>query len=109
MGECLGPDKRSTLNGGRGNPQNRAAVPSSGNEGREAYSTVVMTHAVIQNCHRTRGTVHLLCPGTSALSRQLRVTKCKLWMPIALVFCRVMALLGTATYTRRCVPHLFRK
>jgi len=49
MGECLCPDKRSTLNGGRGNPQSRATVPSSGYEGREAYSTVMMTHAVIQN------------------------------------------------------------
>jgi len=63
MGECLGPDKRSTLNGGRGNPQSRATVPSCGNEGREAYSTVVMTHAIIQNCHRTRGTVHLATCG----------------------------------------------
>lgn len=63
MGECLGPDKRSTLNGGRGNPQSRATVPSSGNEGRESYFTVVMTHAVIQKCHRTRETVHLAACG----------------------------------------------
>src|ERR1700756_1664805 len=35
----------------------------SGNEGREAYSTVVMTHAVIQDCHRTGGNVHLATCG----------------------------------------------
>jgi hypothetical protein len=40
-----------------------AAVPSSGNEGREAYSTVMVTHAVIQNCHQTRRTVHLAMCG----------------------------------------------
>jgi len=59
MGECLGTDKRNTLNGGRGNPQSRATVPSSDNEGREAHSTVAMTHAVMQNCHRTRETIYL--------------------------------------------------
>jgi len=63
MGECFGPDKRSKLDGGRGNPQSRATVPSSGNEGREAYATVLMTHTVIQNCHRTRWTVHLATSG----------------------------------------------
>jgi hypothetical protein len=41
--------------------QSRATVPSFGNEGREAYSTVVMTHAVIQNCHQLAGLYILLC------------------------------------------------
>ena len=59
MGECFGPDKRSTLNGGRGDPQNRAAVPSSGNEGWGRLLRSGDDSRGDQNCHRTRGTVRL--------------------------------------------------
>ena len=59
MGECLGTDKRSTLNGGRGNPQGPATVPSSGNEGHDAYSTVVRGNADLSSNLRDYTSCHL--------------------------------------------------
>src|SRR5258707_3926166 len=104
MGECLGPDRRSTLNGERGNPQPAqrfsAGKASSGNRTGKAHSVVFMTHAAIRPVTERAGLHILLSAGTRALPRELRITKCKMWMRIVLVFSRVVALLGTATYTR---------
>jgi hypothetical protein len=74
---------------------------SSGNEGRgKLYWAIAMTHAAFRTVTKLAGLHILLSAGTSALPRKLRITKYKSWMRILLVFCRVVLLLGMATYTR---------
>jgi hypothetical protein len=75
----------------------------------KAYYALATTHAAFGTVTELAGLYILLSAGTSVLPEKLRITKYKVWMRSVLVLWWVVLLLGTATYTRWYVPHLFRK
>ena len=75
----------------------------------KAYYAFATTHGALGTVTELAGLYILLSAGTTVLPEQLRITKYKVWMRSVLVLWWVVLLLGTATYTRWYVPHLFRK
>jgi uncharacterized membrane protein YozB (DUF420 family) len=75
----------------------------------KAYYALATTHGAFGAVTELAGLYILLSACTSVLPGKLRITKYKVWMRSVLVLWWVVLLLGLATYTRRYVPHLFRK
>jgi Ca2+/H+ antiporter len=75
----------------------------------KAYYAVATAHAALGTLAEGGGLYILLAAGTSLLPPRLRIRNYKLWMRTVLVLWWVVLLLGTATYARWYVPHIFRK
>jgi Ca2+/H+ antiporter len=73
------------------------------------YYALATTQGAFGTVTELAGLYILLSAGTSVLPEKLRITKYKVWMRSVLVLWWVVLLLGIATYTRRYVPHFFRK
>ncbi len=74
-----------------------------------AYYALATAHAALGTITEIAGLYILLSAGTSVLPEKFRITKYKLWMRTVLVLWWVLLLLGSATYARWYVPHLFPK
>jgi uncharacterized membrane protein YozB (DUF420 family) len=75
----------------------------------KAYYALATTHAALGTVTELAGLYILLCAGTNLLPQKFRITRYKAWMRTVLVLWWVVLLLGSATYARWYVPHLFRK
>jgi uncharacterized membrane protein YozB (DUF420 family) len=75
----------------------------------KAYYALATTHGAFGTATELAGLYILLSAGTSVLPDKLRITKYRVWMRTLLVLWWVVLLLGLATYTHWCAPHLFHK
>jgi hypothetical protein len=75
----------------------------------KAYYALATAHAALGTITETAGLYILVAAGTNVLPQKFRVTNYKLWMRTVLVLWWVVLLLGSATYARWYVPHLFQK
>jgi uncharacterized membrane protein YozB (DUF420 family) len=75
----------------------------------KAYYGLATAHAALGTITEIAGLYILLAAGTSVLPEKFRITRYKLWMRTVLVLWWLVLLLGSATYARWYVSHLFRK
>jgi uncharacterized membrane protein YozB (DUF420 family) len=75
----------------------------------KTYYALATAHAALGTITEIAGLYILLDGGTNVLPEKFRITKFKLWMRTVLVLWWVVLLLGSATYARWYMPHLFRK
>ena len=75
----------------------------------KAYYALATAHAALGTITEIAGLYILLAAGTSVLPVKFRITQYKLWMRTVLVLWWLVLLLGSATYARWYLPHLFRK
>jgi hypothetical protein len=75
----------------------------------KAYYALATTHAALGTITEIAGLYILLAAGTNLLPQKFRITRYKLWMRTVLLLWWIELLLGSATYARWYVPHLFRK
>jgi uncharacterized membrane protein YozB (DUF420 family) len=75
----------------------------------KAYYALATAHAAVGTVTEIAGLYILLAAGTGVLPEKFRITKYKAWMRTVLVLWWVVLLLGSATYGRWYIPHLFPK
>ena len=75
----------------------------------KAYYALATAHATLGSVTEILALYILLAAGTSLLPVTFRITDYKRWMRSVLVLWWAVTLLGTATYVRWYVPHLFLK
>jgi uncharacterized membrane protein YozB (DUF420 family) len=75
----------------------------------KTYYALATAHAALGTITEIAGLYILLAAGTNVLPGKFRITKFKHWMRTVLVLWWIELLLGSATYARWYVPHLFRK
>jgi uncharacterized membrane protein YozB (DUF420 family) len=75
----------------------------------KAYYALATAHAALGTVTEIAGLYILLAAGTSVLPVKFRITQYKVWMRTVLVLWWLVLLLGSLTYARWYVPHLFRK
>jgi uncharacterized membrane protein YozB (DUF420 family) len=75
----------------------------------KAYYALATAHAALGTVTEIAGLYILLAAGTSILPVKFRITKYKVWMRTVLVLWWLVLLLGSVTYARWYVPHLFQK
>jgi uncharacterized membrane protein YozB (DUF420 family) len=74
----------------------------------KAYYALATTHGALGTVTELAGLYILLSASTRISPDKLRITEYKAWMRRVLALWRVVLLLGMATYTCWCVPHVFR-